>query len=312
MIPQALLKLTECRALGICPYGGPGMKKSNGIHQCPPPILEIDFEGGAVSALPWVRRRRNWDSQEWTDYTQEERELVYNQATKGLDASQLTSEYGVVVKPAPYIDLVWFDPLEWGAYEKVVELIGNFDSSYYNTLAIDGLKDFSQETQTFSKGQGNWKETMSGMMWGGAQERLAILLRKARDYRNKGVFIYLTAGELIDKDYVKDPREMKKGDQPQEPYSVKGTVNLPGKMAGELQHLVDCMAHARPVNGKATWVFTPEPLPGGVAHWEAKDRTGRIKELWSPPSVRRILDQIYGEEIRRQIYAVGREKALTV
>lgn len=303
MIPQELLKLTECRALGICPYGGPGMKKSFGVHTCPPPILCLDFEGGAVSFQPWIRRRRRWNDTEWITYTDLERQTIYDMATKGLAADKMPP-----IKPAPYVDVVWFDPLEFDAYNAVVEVIGGFDANYYNTLAFDGLKDFSQETQTFSKGAGNWKEPMSGMQWGGAQERLSIMLRRARNYRDKGVFVYLTAGELIDKDYVKDPRESKRGEVPQEPYSTKGTVNLPGKMNSEVQHLVDVMLHARPLNGEAAWVAKPEPLPGGSAHWEAKDRTGRIKDVYCPPNVRRLLDQVYGEDIRKQIYAVGREK----
>lgn len=281
------------------------MKKSFATHTCPPPILCNDFEGGAVSFQPWIRRRRRWDESSWTLYTNADRQLIYDMATKDLPPDQMPP-----IKPGPYVDVVWWDPLDFDGYNALVQSIGDFDATYYNTLAFDGLKDFSQETQTYSKGDGNWREPMAGMQWGGAQERLSIMLRKARNYRDKGVFIYLTAGELIDKDYVKDPRESKRGEIPQEPYSVKGTVNLPGKMTAEVQHLTDIMCHARSLNGKPAWIVKPEPLPGGSANWEAKDRTGRIKDAYCEPNVRRLLDQVYGVEIRKQIYAAGRERVV--
>ena len=52
MIDRSLLALTDFQALGLLVYGGPGSRKTNGIHACPPPILHNDLEGGSSSLMP--------------------------------------------------------------------------------------------------------------------------------------------------------------------------------------------------------------------------------------------------------------------
>lgn len=309
MIPPNLLEMTASRAIGICIYGGPGMKKTLGVHTCPPPIELHEFEEGDECLMPWIRRVRRWDEGGWTPVSQEIRQAAYDMLSPSIREENEKQGY---VKPAPYIDIIRYNSLEWECYDQLVVNISNFRTESYNTLAVDSLQEFSQETQTFSKGRGNELTPMTVNLWGGAQERAAILLRKMRNFRGQGVFIYLTGSEQIDKDYVTDPRETKKGVRVEEPYSVKGTVALPGKLAGTLPHLVDVMMHARPQLGSPIWVSQPEPLPGGSAHWEAKDRSGRISDTFIKPSVRRILDYIYTESVRKAIYAEGLKLISTV
>lgn len=301
MISQELLKMTGGRALGFCIYGGPSMKKTLGVHTCPPPIQLHELEGGGEGLIPWIRRVREWNG-EWEVYSQEHREKAYSMLSESIREVDKAKGF---IKPGPYIDLIHYDSMDYQTYNKLVENIANFSPEHYNTFAIDSLQEFAQDTQTFSKGDGRSFEPMTVNLWGPAQERASILLRKIRNYRDKGVFVYLTGSEMIDKDYVTDPRETKTGMRPEEPYSVKGTVALPGKLAGALTHLVDIMLHARPLQGEAKWISQAEPLPGGSAHWEAKDRTGRLGEKYNEPNVRKLLNQVYGEEGRRAIYAAG-------
>jgi hypothetical protein len=184
--------------------------------------------------------------------------------------------------------------------------IGNFDYNYYNTLAVDSLQEFSVGAQTFSRGLGREQLTMNEIpfSWVQAQERAAQKLRILRNFRDKGVFIYLTGSEDISKDYVKNP--MERGAGGQEPYSVRGTINLPGKLAEALAHLPDLLFHAKLINMQIKWVCEPEPLPGGGAWWDAKDRYGRL-DKYCEPNFRKIFKQLYGQEGMEAIYAAGKQ-----
>lgn len=148
-------------------------------------------------------------------------------------------------------------------------------------------------------------EPMHVSLWSNAQERAKIQMRKVKNYRDQGVFVYFTCSETIDKDYVTDPRSASPGQVPEQPYSVKGTANVPGQLAPTVQHVCDIMAHTRAMNGQTIWVTKPEPLQAGSASWEAKDRTGRISNHYNDPNVRKILDQVYGQDIRKRIYGEG-------
>ena len=295
MIPLELLKPTGSRALGFCVYGGPGTKKTFAVHTLPPPICLLEFEGGEASILPWTRRTRAWNGS-WKEYTQKEREAM-------LVAGESS------IKPAPLVDVIGFDNTDPESYETLVKVVGEFPVKMYNSVVIDPLYELAVETQAITKhkaGHGLMEPFPGGLLWGPAQERAGILLRKLRNYRDLGVFVYMISSEQIDKDYVKDPRSSKPGEHAQEPYSVKGTCNVPGKLVNVVQHMTDVQIHSRQLNGEVTWVTKPEPLPGGTAVWEAKDRTGRIAEGYMKPSFRAMCLQIYGEEAPR-IYAAGRE-----
>jgi hypothetical protein len=303
MINPTLLKLSSSRAPGIAVYGATGLHKTGGIATCPPPILMLDIgEGGDARVLPWIRQRREWHTKEWTQYTQEDRQAAFDILEKDIKA-------GVRYKPNPYIDVIHFDNMNYESYNPFVELIGDFDVKSYNTLAIDSLQELIVETQTYTKGPNNSFLTMNEIPlgWIRSQERSLVHLRKLRNYRDSGVVIYLTGSEDISKDYVNSPLEKHaRGEKPSEPYSIRGTINLPGKLAEALAHLPDILCHARLMNGKTVWVTTPEALPGGEAWWDAKDRYGRLPR-YIDPDVRKIFKQIYGEKTQRAIYAAVRE-----
>ena len=297
MIPKELLLLTESRALGLLVYGAGGLRKTNSISTLPPPILMFDWEGGAVSVLPWIRRRREWDEGKWTVYPDDIRQKAFDMVGEG------------VIKPSPYIDVISCDPMESDAYSHALEEISNLDLGAYNSVAIDPLYELSAGVQSFSKVQAGISVTdeIKGQ-WPGIQERTSILLRRLRSYRSSGIFIFLTCSEDVQKDYAKSQWEKRaRGAPPPEPYSVKGTLHMPGKMPSSIQHLVDIQLRARTMSGSPIWVAKEEALPGGTAGREAKDRTGRLKDPYCPPNWRSILNQVYGEEGRKAIYAAARD-----
>lgn len=303
MISSALLTMTNNRALGFLIYGQGGTRKTNGIHTLPPPILLHDTEGGTSSILPWIRRQKRWDG-EWQDVSEADRQLAFSLLSKenAVYIAETTR-----IASAPYIDVIYYDILVPESYTTFVKNIGDLDVRAYNSLAVDSLQELSMDTQTFSKKQAGVDvlEPMHVKLWTGAQERMKIQLRKMKNYRDQGVFIYFTCSETIDKDYVTDPRSAPPGAPPEQPYSVKGTVNLAGQLVPTVQHVCDIMAHAKPLNGQVMWITKQEALPAGGAYWEAKDRTGRIAQHYNDANIRKILDQIYGEDIRKRIYSEG-------
>jgi hypothetical protein len=320
-IPLELLRHTEGRAPGIGIYGGAGLKKTHAISTCPPPVYLFDIgEGGTASVIPWIRRFRNWDSTKWLDFTDADRQQALDMLDPrikfelGRDGS-LKQENGwrIKYKPAPLIDVVHYDNMVYESYETFTADIGGFEVRSYNTLALDSLQEFSVETQTYSRGKGNEAKTMNEVpfSWIRAQERAMVQLRKIRNYRNSGVVIYMTGGEDISKDYVNNPLSKKEeggSARPEEPYSIRGTVGLPGKLAEGLAHLPDVLCHVRLMNGEPTWITEPEPLGGGTAWWDSKDRYGRLPKYINP-DVRAMFKKIYGEETANAIYAAGRRSA---
>lgn len=299
-IPIELLKSTESRALGTVVYGGAGLKKTLAKHTLPGPILDFDFEGGNVSLMPWMRRRRKWNEKDWTDISQETREAALSCIHP--------DKRSTTIKASGLIDSIWFDNMDPGSYSQFVMLLGNFDESKYNSLSLDSLAELSFDVQTFSKGVSGANDAISTPgLWSPIQERTAIALRRIRNYRDRGVFIYFTGQETIDKDYVNDPRGTKSGQLPPEPFSVKGSVDIPGKMVNVVQHVTDLMFHTKDLNGNAVWVTKPEPITGGAANWETKDRTGRVKEKYIHPNFRPLFQDIYGEEGRNAIYTYAKD-----
>lgn len=296
MIPKTLLTLTESRAPGICVYGGPGRKKTHSAYTLPGPVLLLDFEGGSGSVMPWVARKRNSDQSNWTIVSQEERELAQAMTREEYRGS-------IVRKPGPIIDCIWFDTLRYESYHEFVSILGNLPGPY-NSIVLDSMKEFSFDTQTFSKGAGGVFEPMELKLWGGAQERAAIALRRLKNLRDSGVVIYLIGTELIDKDYVTDPRSLQPGQRPEQPFSVTATVDAPGKLVGVIVHVVDILLHARPLNNEITWVSDPEPLPAGNCSWEAKDRFKRL-ERFNAPNFHAMFAKLYGAETRDKIYALS-------
>lgn len=281
-------------------YGGPGLKKTFAIHSCPYPILLHDFEGGTGPLIPWLRKRRDWNGQ-WVTSSQEDRLAAWEMLPQQL-------KFDATIKPNPLIDIISYDSFQKDSYTHFIGQIGSFDPSRYSSVCLDSLQEFSFEVQSFSKGGGELAyEAIAGgspQIWGPIQERTAIALRRLRDLRALGVFLYLIGTENIDKDYVTDPRSKTRGQAVEEPYSIKGTINLPGKLASTVPHLVDILAHARPLNGESIFITQQEPLPGGAAHWEAKDRFGRL-DKYMKPNIKEFFNKLYGEELTKQIYKSG-------
>lgn len=302
-IPLPLLKLTDFRGVGTCVYGGPGMKKTLAVHTLPPPILAHDFEGGMGCLNPWIRRRKQSGDSTWTDVTQEDRESAFSLLRKELQEKTL-------IKPSPRIDIISYDTMFSQSWNDFTIFTGNFQPASYCSVVVDSLQEFSFDTQTYSKSLGSMSSTdpMHVKLWGGAQERAAIQLRVLKNFRDLGVFIYLIGSEQIDKDYVNDPREAKNSKDVETPYSVKATVNVPGKLTGVIPHLVDIMLHARPQNQEVVWVAKPEPLPAGNCSWEAKERWGRLP-MYNLPDFRTICITLYGQENARAIYSQGGQAA---
>lgn len=302
MIHKRLLARTEGRAPGLMVYGPTGMKKTNAIHTLPPPILALDIgEGGTASLIPWVRRRYDFALRVWDDYTDELRVAAF-------DALDPEVRKTVVIPPGPLIDVMYFDNLDFNSVTNFISAIADFDYTYYNSLATDSLQEFSVEFQTMAKGKNNEMRAMNeiNFSWVFAQEKSMQALRKLRNYREKGVFIYSTASEDISKEYVTSPMAKTKGRDSEQPYSIRGTVDAPGKLANGAPHTPDILCHVRLISGEPTWVTRPEPIAGGAAWWDAKDRFGRLPK-YLPPNVANMCRILYGPEIAMEIYGYRSE-----
>lgn len=299
MIPKELLKATEGKAPSICTYGGAGLRKTNAIATAPYPILMMDIgEGGTASITPWIRRRRDSNETTWEDYSDEDRQ-------RSVDLLRKDVREQMPIKPAPYIDVIHYNNMRVESWDELTRDIGNFSYDFYNTLVLDSLHEFSEGAKTFSRGRGNEHKVMTEVpfAWAQAQERAMVKLNILREFRFKGVFLYTTGSEDISKDYVKNP--MEKGSQGAEPYSIRGTVNMPGKLADAVGHKPDILFHAKLINQRVAWMCEPEPLPGGGAWWDGKDRFGRCDNP-SEPNFRRIFERLYGKEGMQAIYASGK------
>lgn len=299
MISPDLLQATSGRALGLVVYGGPGLRKTLAAHTLPGPVLLHDFEDNTVPLLPWIRRTRQSSSRQWTEVSQDERLVNWNRLDrkKQAEGRELYN-----IGPQPLIDVIHYDGLDPASWTHLAENVATFDPQQYSSEMVDSLNEMSFDAQTFSKSQSgvNKLDPMVVKLWAGAQERMKIILRQLRSRRAQGVFVYITSGEHIEKDYVTDPREAK-GGRVDEPYSVKGTIRVPGQLTEDIQHVCNVMLHAKTMMGQPRWASVREALPGGSAHWETKDSTGRLPD-YVEPNWRRVFDHIYGEDTRKAIY----------
>lgn len=302
MVNVELLAMTGMNALSICVYGGPGLRKTQGIHTLPPPVEMHCLEDTINSLLPWVRRVRHCQAKQWSLIGDDIRQRAYESVP---ESKRLTN-----VKAGPLVDVVKYDPLDPQVHEKLLVNVSGFRKDLYSSIAIDSLQELSVEEQTFAKaGKGiAATEPMVLNLWPAVQERTAIMLRRLRTYRGEGIFVYFTGSEDIEKDYVQDPRELPAGVKADQPFNIRGSVNVPGKMTALVQHVTNIMAHARMMNGQPRWVVKSEPIGVGGAHWDAKDDTGRLPD-YNEPNIRKMMDVIYGEQTRRDIYQSGIEAA---
>jgi hypothetical protein len=253
-----------------------------------PPVLDHDFEGGTGSIAPWIRKHRKFHESKWTVVSQEEREFRASLLSTSTEPSK--------VRPRGLVDVIYYDCFNPDSYDHFIQQIGNTPTDH-NTVAIDSLQELSFDIQTFSKKQKGMApdDLMHVKVWGQVQERNAIALRRLRDYRLKGIFVYLIASEAIDKAYVTDPRSTPEGGgQTQEPYTTKGTINVPGQLTGTIPGLLDVLLRTRTQNGMVTLVRKQEPIGPGVS-WETKDRYGRLPD-YLPPSFYTVCTHLYGKE----------------
>jgi hypothetical protein len=107
----------------------------------------------------------------------------------------------------------------------------------------------------------------------GATERLNMLVRRMKNYRDQGSEVVFIAHEALEKIYAKGGAMASKGQPPTEPIAVKGLPDMPGKQAPEeFCRAADNIFRVRHVNGKPAWIARREPIGGGGEVWEVKDR----------------------------------------
>lgn len=144
----------------------------------------------------------------------------------------------------------------------------------YRTVVVDSVGELARAC--FSKDMGKVPRDMEKIRaiqnYPGTTERLNMFVRRCKDYKAAGVEIVFTAHEDIQQIYAKGGPMAKKGELPQEPATVKGWPDLPGRHApDEFCRAVDNIFRVRPLNGKPIWVANREPMTADV-YWDVKDR----------------------------------------
>lgn len=156
------------------------------------------------------------------------------------------------------------------ALSELARLTFSFDMKKHATLVSDKRESI--------RGPGNYP---------GATERINMMVRRLKDFRDRGVEIVLTAHEQIEKIYARGGMITKKGETPQEPIAVKGWPDLPGKTCpDEVIRACDNVFRMRLMNDKHFWVAKLEPVGGGGDFYEVKDRFNAcaIRNGYLPPS----------------------------
>lgn len=157
----------------------------------------------------------------------------------------------------------------------------------YKTLFIDTVGEMAR--LYFSKGMGkhagDFEKIRQVNDYAPATERLNIMFRSLQDLRDSGVEVVFSGNEQIEQIYAKGGAIAGKGQPTNEPITVKGLPDLPGKVAPEeLLRKVDCILRMRILNGKLTWVAKPEPLGGSATDcsWVAGCRFNVGDNAWLP------------------------------
>lgn len=149
----------------------------------------------------------------------------------------------------------------------------------FRTIAIDSGSEwarltFSYDMRKHSDGFLMGKEQIRAVSnYPGATERINMVVRRFKDYRNRGINIVILAHEQLEKIYARGGMIAAKGQAPQEPIAVKGLPDFPGASCPqEVMRACDNAFRMRRVNGKEQWIARPEPVGGGGDDWEVKDR----------------------------------------
>lgn len=145
----------------------------------------------------------------------------------------------------------------------------------YATIAFDSASEIARLYFSFDmkKHASNMDAIRAMQNYPGATERLNMLVRRMKDFRDKGIEIVFTAHEDIEKIYARGGAMGKKGEAPPDPVAVKGWPDIPGKRApDEFCRAADNVIHVRYVNSKPMWIGRREPIGTGAEYWEVKDR----------------------------------------
>jgi hypothetical protein len=152
----------------------------------------------------------------------------------------------------------------------------------YKTVAFDSASDlcrlyFSRE---MGKNSEDMEKTRSMNHYPGTTERLNMLIRRCKNFRDQGMEIVFLAHEQIEKIYGK------KSDLNTEPVALKGLPDMPGnRTPEEVCRAADNVIRVRWQNGVPTWIGRREVLQGD-AYWEVKTRfnANLIKNGFLPAS----------------------------
>lgn len=145
----------------------------------------------------------------------------------------------------------------------------------FATIAIDSGHEWARLTfsKDMKKHAGDLEDIRAVNNYPGATERINMVVRRFKDYRDTGMNVVILVHEQIEKIYAKGGMITPRGQQPQEPIGVKGWPNLPGSTCPtEVMGACDNVFRMRRVNNKPQWICVPEPLGGGGDNWTAKDR----------------------------------------
>jgi hypothetical protein len=147
----------------------------------------------------------------------------------------------------------------------------------YATIAIDSLSEMGR--LTFSKDMGKHARDLEKIRqlnnWPGATERINMLVRRIKDYKDRGIETVIIAHEQVERFYIKGSGIAGKGEVAEAPYAVKGLPDIPGKQAPEeVVRACDNVFRVRMVNSVPHWITVPESMGGGDAQWVVKDRFG--------------------------------------
>jgi hypothetical protein len=205
------------------------------------------------------------------------------------------------------IDVTHYDSDDPQAYDRVLESVANFDKAKYRALAVDSASELEKSTLAKAKSV-RGGELIELPDWNPSGERFGILIRRLRWLAIAyGVQCIVTSNEDIDREYAKGSAFVKDGQKlvMQEPTSIKGLPDLAGKWAKKCCRLFDLIGHSRIVGGARPYPvisFVRESIGGGGAHWEVKDRTGKLEKYKNglcPPDWNELWGVIKGGDYSR-------------
>lgn len=163
----------------------------------------------------------------------------------------------------------------------------------YATVAIDSGGELARLAFSYDmkKHAGNYDSIRMVNNYPGATERINMIARRLKDFKQRGLNVVILCHEQLEKIYAKGGAITAKGQTPQEPIAVMGWPNLPGTTCPtEVMLACDNVFRAREVNSKPVWVANKEAIGGGGDYWVVKDRFNApaISQGFLPPSYSEI------------------------